>query len=217
MKQMAWARRTMLALMAVTTLCGVGCGSSADEPGDGAKEFGELRLPLATQGSSGTEYRLRDATFEITPYYYYWDYEYGAAGSGGTTSAPIVISSEDDPSAASISVELEQGEYIVRLLPGWRMEKVAEEGAETVEATLLSSESTWVWVSPHSTSWAEYQFGIGSKEIWLNGELNIEIDVYEDPDEYYGGYAGYGGSAGSGGSAGGVSYGGEPGWAGAGG
>lgn len=60
-------------------------------------------------------------------------------------------------------------------------EKGTASGAQAVEATLLSGVSQWVYVSRQSTSFAEYSFGIGGKEIWLNGKLNIGIDVQETP------------------------------------
>lgn len=48
------------------------------------------------------------------------------------------------------------------------------------EVQLLSGETQWVWVSPHSTSWVNYQFGIGDRTVWFNGKLNVEIQVYEN-------------------------------------
>ena len=48
-------------------------------------------------------------------------------------------------------------------------------------ASLLSGASQWVYVSRQSTSFAQFNFGIGGKEIWLNGKLNIAIDVQETP------------------------------------
>jgi len=122
---------------------------------------------------------LRNATFVIRPQYYS-DYE--EAGSGGTSSGPISVSSETDPSAKNISVSIPEGYYYVQLGSGWSMEKVTSAGAQTVEATLLSGATQWVYVSRQSTSWAEYSFGIGGKEIWLNGKLNIGIDVQETPN-----------------------------------
>jgi len=138
-----------------------------------------VSLPLTTQGASGTTYRLRNATFVIQNQYY--DYNYGEAGAGGAAPNPgrIVVSSETNPNAQNISVSLEEGYYYVVLQPGWRMEKVTPSGGQTVEATLLSGEYQWVYVSRQSTSWAEYSFGIGGREIWLNGKLNIGIDVQE--------------------------------------
>jgi hypothetical protein len=63
------------------------------------------------------------------------------------------------------------------------------------EAVLLSDSYQWLYVSPRSTSWATWQFGIGGRKLWFNGHVNINIETYEDPDEYYGthGFAGSGG------------------------
>jgi hypothetical protein len=171
-----------------------GCGSQADDREAGV---GSLSLPLAAEAPSGARYRLRDATFEISSSYYYWNENssavaVGVGGSDGYGSLVTVSSEDEDPDASSILVALERGSYNVRLLPGWHFEKV-ENGTVTepnVEATLLSSQSVYVYVSPRSTTWAEYAFGIGDREVWLNGKLNVNINVYETPDEYYGGGGG---------------------------
>ena len=152
------------------------CGSDgANKP-----EMGTLKVPLSTQGPSGTTYRLRDAVFEINNQYY------GYAGEGGEAPATITVSSEDDPDAAAISVSVERGYSYVRLRPGWRLEKVEGGSASDVQATLLSNDTQWVYVSPHSTSWVTYQFGLGERSIWFNGELNIQVEVYEKPSDLYG-------------------------------
>lgn len=100
---------------------------------------------------------------------------------------------------------MEQGYYRIRLQSGWHMEKQEDDGSfSDVEAQLLSSTSQWVYVSPRSTSWAQFDFGIGDREVWFNGQLNIDINVYEDADDYDGGSGGDGaggipGSCGAGG------------------
>lgn len=177
-----------------------------------APEMGELGLPLTTEGASGVTYRLRDATFAIHNEYYYY-YGYGVGGGPSMAGGPndpstITVSSEDDPDAQSINVSLEEGSYYIELLPGWHFEKDGPEGPEEVEATLLSGQTQWVWVSRHSTSWAEYQFGLGGRELWLNGKLNISIVLHEDPDELYGsGGKGVGGGPWYGGAAAGGAFG----------
>ncbi|WP_437757392.1 hypothetical protein [Sorangium sp. So ce1389] len=213
------------AFAAAGALFAFGIGGCASPAGDDA-ELGSISLPLAADANSGARYQLRNATFQIWSDYYW----YGATGTGGgggfsttgaTTSAAITttttsgggesggntfltISSEDeDPDASSITVDLERGPYNVSLLPGWHLEKIEGGTATPVEATLLSSQSLYVYVSPHSTTWAQYRFGIGDRAVWLNGKLNIGIDIYEDPDEYYGDYGGYGGYGGAGGAGGG--------------
>jgi len=121
----------------------------------------------------------------------------GSAGLGGNPGT-VIVSSETDPDATNISVSLEEGYYYVNLTPGWHLEKVTPAGAEPVEATLLSGEYQWVYISRQSSSWAQFSFGIGSREIWLNGQLNIGFDVQETPGGAggAGGFAGWGNTAG---------------------
>ncbi|WP_437636795.1 hypothetical protein [Sorangium sp. So ce854] len=194
--------------------------SGCTMPSEDDAELGSLSLPLAAQAPSGVSYRLRNATFQIYGDYYWYDgVTVGSSGVGGSESSSsnstgyypggtlLTINSEDeDPDASSILVDLERGSYYVQLLPGWHLERVEGGTATPVEATLLSSQTVYVYVSPHSTTWAQYQFGVGDSALWLNGKLNLSINVYEDPEEYYGGYGtgGEGGWAGTGG-AGGVS------------
>ncbi len=209
-------RRMGTLLLGTLGLWLVGCSGNSAKGGDPHEDnMGHLALPLVTQGASGVSYHLRDATFAIHRYGYNYDYGYVASagtasggsgvggGSGGDTV--ITVSSETDPNAPTISVSLEEGDYYVELLPGWHFEKEGPSGPEAVEATLLSGETQWVWVSRQSTSFAEYKFGLGNRELWLNGQLNIGVVLYEDPNQLNGyGGTGMGGSggytAGSGGS-----------------
>ena len=190
------SRRVWVGLLLAGSVSVVGlsaCSGAGGHEGE-SKALGQIDLPLTTQGASGVTYRLRLATFVVQSQYY--DYQYGEAGAGGSNGNPgtVVVSSETNPNARTISLSLEEGYYYIRLLPGWNMEKATSAGAQTVEATLLSGENQWVYISRQNTSWAEYSFGIGGREIWLNGKLNIAIDVQE--------VAGAGGDSGGGGSAG---------------
>jgi hypothetical protein len=190
--QRRWCLGMMLGLTVAAGSVMAGCSS---EP-LGQGELGTLSVPLSTHGPSGAEYRLRDATFEISNDYYYDQY-YGEGGAGSIGGTSYTVSSEDDPSASSIDVSVERGQYNVRLLPGWRMEKIENGEATDVEATLLSNATQWVYVSPHSSSWVSYQFGIGERSLWFNGDLTIDVQVFEDPKEYYGGHGGDGGHGGA--------------------
>jgi len=184
--------------------CGNGSRSSGESP---TESIGQLALPLVTHGASGTLYRLRDATFAIH-HYGYAGYGGGSVGGGGGSDQVITVSSETDPDSETISVSVEEGQYYVELLPGWHFERETPGGAVTVEATLLYGETQWVYVSRRSTSFAEFQFGLGDREVWLNGDLNIGVVLYEDPSELgYGGSGGVAGAAGAfpGGSGGFVS------------
>jgi hypothetical protein len=198
-------------LLGALGLALVGCSGSSfggSNSGEHESKLGQLALPLVTQGASGVTYHLRDATFAIHRYANYYDYAPGTAGTASMNLAGtgggdevITVSSETNPSAQNISVSLEEGNYYVELVPGWHFEKDGPMGAETVEATLLSGQTQWVWVSRQSTSFAEFQFGLGGREVWLNGQLNIDIVLHEDPSELQGnggypsgGYYGYAGT-----------------------
>lgn len=195
-------KRRTIGLGLVTGLMVVASGLVAGCSSDGhPEEHGTLNLPLSTQGPSGATYRLRNATFEIRNEYDYYE-DQGAGGEGGSGGPHVInVSSETDPNAGAISVSLERGYYYVRLLPGWHMEKVEGGSATNVEAQLLSSAQQWVYVAAHSTRWIEYQFGLGDRALWFNGNLNVEIQVYEKPSDLYGG-AGESGVSGAPGAAG---------------
>ena len=195
----AWTGLLLTASFSVASL--LGCSGGGGGPGEQSDALGQMKLPLTTQGSSGATYRLRDATFVVqSPYSGVGGW--GAAGGPGGPGGPgrVVVSSETDPDATNISLSLEEGYYNVQLLDGWRMEKTSSSGTETVETTLLSGSSQSVYVSRQYTSWAEFRFGIGAREIWLNGQLNIAIDVQETPGGT-GGAGGAGGAPGGGGRA----------------
>jgi hypothetical protein len=183
-------RRSCLGIIVGLTVAAggavVGCSGEPVQKG----ELGTLNLPLSTRGPSGTEYRLRNATFQISSSYYYDDYGAGGEGSSGN----YTVSSEDDPSASSIKVSVERGYYYVRLLPGWRMEKIENGEATDVVATLLSPATQWIYVYQRSSTWLSYEFGLGERSLWFNGDLTIGVQVYENPDQYYGGEGGAGGA-----------------------
>jgi hypothetical protein len=193
MKTMTRRLGTTVLLAAAGALL-MGCGSSGQPSAGGSNDdaVGQLALPLTTQGASGVQYRLRDATFNIYRYGYGGYGGSGMGSGGGGQGQVFTVSSETDPNAATISINLEEGYYYLELVPGWHFEKQTSSGYEAVEATLLSGQTQYVWVSRRSTSFAEFQFGLGGREIWLNGDLNIGVVLYEDPQ----GYAGYGGSPG---------------------
>ena len=177
----------------------VGCdghGSGGSTEAEPAK----LGLPLKTYSSSGAEYRLRNADFQV------WGYAQNCWSDPDCEAYDNNISSEDYLEEDSIVLDLIAGDYEIFLQQGWQLEKTEDGVTEIVEATLLNDPYQWLWVSPHSTTWVSYQFGVGGTEIWLNGQVTINIDVYEDPDEYYGwgtgGSTATGGSWGTGGSTG---------------
>lgn len=162
----------------------LGCSTSTSPSGgqEATPELGQVGLPLSSVSSSGVEYRLRNAEFSV------WGYPSNCWETGEDCEYySETFSSEDYLEEPSIMLDLMEGDYEIYLNPGWQLEKIVDGGEpETVDAVLLNGSWQWAWVSPHSTSWVSYQFGIGDAELWLNGQLNIEMQVYEDPEEYYG-------------------------------
>jgi hypothetical protein len=183
-------------LIWIAALLSVAAPACINEPGDvdETDNTGKLALPLVANSPNGVKYRLRDAVFDINPQYWYDE------SGNGEMPAAQVVNSEDNPNADSIRVSLERGYYYINLRSGWRMEKIENGEAETVEATLLNSSNQWMYINSHSTSWVTYQFGIGNRTIWLNGNLNVRIEIFDNPGQYYGDEdAGYG-NGGAGGS-----------------
>jgi hypothetical protein len=110
----------------------------------------------------------------------------GSAATGGSSSpvgSTIFVNSDDYPDSDSIQVDIAEGSYTVALQPGWQLQSVVGGVAQDVAATLLTPDVQWIYVSRRSTSWVSFQFGLGDKEIWLNGNLNIQVNVIEDPNQ----------------------------------
>jgi len=169
----------ILATAWLTTGCSTGGSPSGDE--QASPEIGNLGLPLSSTSASGVEYRLRNADFDV------WGYQYDCWDYDDCEDYDESFSSEDYLEEPSIMLDLLEGDYEIHLGGEWYLERIVDGEAEAVEAVLLNDPWQWAWVSPHSTSWVTFQFGIGDEELWLNGQLNVQIEVYEDPDEYYGG------------------------------
>ncbi len=85
-----------------------GCSRSSDDVGDGVSETGTLSFPLAAQGESGTLYHLRNAIFEIRDV--------------RTGRLRATLESDEQPFSPIMRAELDAGDYVVTLLPGWFIE-----------------------------------------------------------------------------------------------
>lgn len=189
----------LLAMGAVLALASIstGCNESSEGKGAAAEDAasGKMAMPLRAYGSSGAEYRLRNAEFGI------WGYNYdGCWGTGGAAGYPggcdnyqATVSSEDYLEEDTIVLDLLRGDYEISLNDGWQLERTLDGETEVVDAVLLNGNYQWVWVEPYSTTWVSFQFGVGDEELWFNGQVNLSIDVYEDPDDYYHYYNGEGG------------------------
>lgn len=168
-------RLGVMVLASAAGLIAAGCAAGNDEDVRGT---GQLNLALETQGPSGVTYHLRHASFRIQREANYYEETAG----NGPDAVDTIVSSDSDPNASTVTVSVEEGIYLLQLLPGWSFEKQGPNEAEPVEATLLSAASQTIYVRARSSTWAAYDFGIGNREFWLNGKLNIGIYV-EEPSE----------------------------------
>jgi hypothetical protein len=141
-------------------------------------EIGTVGLALSAVSPSGVEYRLRNAVFNLWGWperCYDEDCDYYEQ----------TVSSEDYLDQPAITLDLLSGGYEVFLEDGWEIEKIVDDVGEVVEAVLLSGGYQYIRVRPYRTTWVTYKFGIGDEELWFTGQLEIRMEVYEDPEAYY--------------------------------
>lgn len=174
---------TACAILASSFLV-AGCNSEStgtpNKGDDSTVETGAIGLPLSAVSTTGVEYRLRNGEFNL------WGWP-NDCWEEDCEYYDQTISSEDYLDQPSITLDLMRGEYDVYLNPGWQLEKVVDGVGEVVEAQLISSEYQYAWVQPYQTTWITFQFGVGSEELWFTGQLQLNMEVYEDPEDYYGG------------------------------
>lgn len=137
----------------------------ADRRGDEASRTGWLRTALRGTSTTGVEYRLRNGVFTI---------------SGASAAS---VSTEDDPDAGSLSVELTTGAYLVRLEPGWRLERATVADIfEPVTAVLSSPNPVAFTITEQATTSVRFRFRADDDEVELHrGTLDLGIDVDDAP------------------------------------
>jgi hypothetical protein len=167
----------MACAILTTSWLALGCGGESAPSSTGA-EVGTVALPLSAVAPSGVEYRLRNATFNI------WGWTDTCTEQ--SCEYDETISSEDYLDQPTIMLDLLRGSYYIYLNEGWELEKILDGVGEVVEAQLLNSNYQYVWIQPYQTMWVTYQFGVGDEVLWFTGQLQIQMEVYEDPDDYYG-------------------------------
>ena len=152
MKRRVW-------VLALASVMLIGCGVM--ETG-GPIATGEASFALTATGSSGAEYSLRDAIFEIE----------------GVTSE--TLSSETDPAATVLTVDLPIGDYTVTLLAGWRMEVTTEAGTFDIDATLASDNPASFVIENEQVTSVVYVFEVNGEDVpFGDGTLEIGVDVVE--------------------------------------
>ena len=151
-------------------------GAPVDDKPSVAEPTGELSLELVGADNAGQAYRLRNAIFEIVPFYLSFP-----GDAGGT----VIVSSETNPDATSIRTRLLPGYYTVRLHdPGWSLEKVTPAGDEPVaQSVLLSPATQSAYIYDRYNTAVDYRFGVDGTLIdFRHGDLDIGISI-EHPDE----------------------------------
>ncbi|HMA91259.1 MAG TPA: LamG-like jellyroll fold domain-containing protein [Polyangiaceae bacterium] len=146
-----------------------------------AAQLGALQLALTGSSTSGLSYRLRDGVFQIT---------------GASTAT---LTTEADPNAATLTVDLTAGSYLIDLQSGWRLERKLPDGTyEVVESVLVSTNPTGFTVVDQQTTNVRFRFTAGDEAVELGfGRLVLGIDVDDQPMGTGGSGAGGGGSGGT--------------------
>jgi hypothetical protein len=184
-RENATMTRTLMTACAIlaTSWMALGCGSNDKGTGSSTEpeaETGTMGLPLSAVAPSGVEYRLRNATFDI------WGWP-DRCYDEDCEDYEQSISSEDYLDEPSIMLDLLKGYYDIYLNDGWQLEKVVDGEGEVVEAQLLNDAYQYAYVQPYQTRWVTYEFGVGDEKLWFTGQVEINMGVYEDPEDYYGG------------------------------
>jgi len=145
----------------------VGCQDEAAERAAKSEGVtGTISVPLVTTGESGATYRLREGFFEI---YNYMTGDYQE------------VYSEDYLEDETIDIVVEQGDYEIYLYPDYWLDMKAPEDEDEeytpVDATLVSENPAWVFVSPDAVSAVNFVFRLGDGP---QGLLTIGIVVQEE-------------------------------------
>jgi hypothetical protein len=123
---------------------------------------GQLRLGLSS-GVGEDHYRLGRATFAVEG------------------NAELTLDSEDDPASDALQRALPEGDYSVRLLDGWQLERVGASGSELVSAELASDNPLPFTIRPGQLTTVVFQFHtLGQDQRGAgggDGELRVAIEV----------------------------------------
>jgi len=183
-----WSRTIVAAFVAMAACTG------AENDGPGEEAAGELELALIGTGSNGTQYRLRQGEFVVSPNYYeYEDESWG--GQGGDPYQATVLSTESDPDADRIVGRFLPGSYYVTFTStDWYLEALTPSGPERVEeSVLLSSRFVYAYIYDGRSTAVTYRFGVDGELIdFRSGKLEIGIAIERPEDHMEGGSGGIG-------------------------
>lgn len=124
--------------------------------------IGQLRLGLSS-GVGEERHRLARASFAIE----------------GT--ATLTIESDEDPAGEALQRSLPEGDYSVRLLDGWQLERLGEAGSALVSAELTSENPLPFSIRSGELTTVVFQFrtlGAGeAPQVDGQGDVRIAIEV----------------------------------------
>ncbi len=148
-------------LAAIGAVGAIGCEAATDPAESSA--HGKVRLALSAQSPSGVSYRLTTASFAVT----------------GPQAA--TLSTDADPNATVLSADLDVGSYSIELAPGWVLERVSNEGAVAVQATLVSQNPVGFEIHSQERTGVVFQFSVADEVVELgDGTLDVTIGVDDE-------------------------------------
>jgi hypothetical protein len=151
----------VVTLAAIGSVGAIGCEAATDPAQSSAP--GRVRLALSAQSPSGVSYRLTSASFAVT---------------GPQTAT---LSTDADPNATVLSTELDAGSYSIELAPGWVLERVTNEGAVAVAATLVSPNPVDFEIHALERTGVAFQFSVAGEVVELgDGTLDVTIGVDDE-------------------------------------
>jgi len=160
-------------VLALGALLVLGCSDVPPNPGSNSNtgtgnpsDLGQVAVNLVGQGSSGAQFRLRDAIVVVQ-------------GPDQT----LFFDSESDPDATSFSASVSAGSYSSFLQEGWRLERV-DNGKVVLNATLLSPNPNFFDVNAGQLTRVPLQFRVGPEVVVTDpGTLEITLEVIEEGGE----------------------------------
>ncbi len=146
----------------LTPLVSVSCQLNGPPSAETHQQMGTVQLSLTGLGSSGVEYRLRHATFDIS----------GAS--------EVSFSSEDYLTTPTVQLGLRTGAYAIELARGWVLERTTAAGIQAVESTLVSSNPVAFNIENRKTSAVSFRFQTADGVVNVGqGTLEVSIEVVE--------------------------------------
>jgi hypothetical protein len=149
----------------------MGCASSNDQS-QAPTPTGSLRVPLSATSYVGKQYVLCQGTFGILNF---------------ATGQTVTLDASQHTTEPFLTQTLPSGDYQVSLAD-WQLCEATTEGLVPVDAQLWSGDTQWVYVNPLQASYAYFSFMVAGETLAFDGELVIQINVWQ-------GYGTAGGSA----------------------